>query len=43
MSFGIDRGVSDVQILKNSETGPISWNFLNISIKFCIHINNDVS
>ena len=22
---------------KNSETGPISWNFLNISIKLCIY------
>ena len=28
MSYGIGRGVAKVQILKkNSETGPISWNF----------------
>ena len=25
--FGIGRDVAEVQILKNSETGPISWNF----------------
>ena len=43
MSFRIGRGIAEVQILKNSETGPISWNFLNILIKFCIHINIDVS
>ena len=28
---------------KNSETGPISWNVLNISIKLCINIAIDVS
>ena len=38
MSFGIGRGVAEFQILKNSETGPISWNFLNILIKLCINI-----
>ena len=38
MSFGIGRGVAEVQILKNSETGPISWNFLNILIKLFINI-----
>ena len=27
MTFGIGRGVAEVQMLKNSETGPISWNF----------------
>ena len=43
MSFGIGRGVAEVQILKNSETGPISWNFLNILIKLCINIAIDVS
>ena len=43
MSFGIGRGVAEVQILKNSDTSPISWNFFNILIKFCIHINIDVS
>ena len=32
MSFGIGWGVAKVQILQNSETGPISWNFLNIKI-----------
>ena len=30
MSFEIGRGVAEVQMLKNSEIGPISWNFLNI-------------
>ena len=39
MAFGIGRGVAEVQILKkkkkkkkknSSETGPISWNVLNI-------------
>ena len=43
MSFGIGRGVADVQILKNSETGPISWNVLNILIKVSINIAIDVS
>ena len=43
MLFRIGRDIAEVQILKNSETGPISWNFLNILIKFCIHINIDVS
>ena len=32
-----------IQILKNSEAGPISWNFLNILIKLCIDIAIDVS
>ena len=39
----IVRGVAEVQILKNSETGPISWNFLNILVKLCINIAIDVS
>ena len=43
MPFGIGRGVAEVQILKHSETGPNSWNFLNILIKLCINIANDVS
>ena len=43
MSFGIDRGVADIQILKKSETGPISWNVLNILIKLCINIAIEVS
>ena len=43
MSFGIGRGVADVQILKNSETVPISWNLFNILIKLCINIAIDVS
>ena len=42
MLVGIGRGVAKVQILKNSETGPISWNFLNILIKSCINIGIDV-
>ena len=43
MSFGIGRGIAEVQILKNSETGPISLNFLNSLIKLCINIAFDVS
>ena len=43
MSFGIGRGVAKVQILKNSETGRISWNFFNILIKVCINIAIDMS
>ena len=43
MSFEIGRGVAEVQILKNSETDIISWNFLNILIKLCINIAIDVS
>ena len=41
MSFVSGRGVAEVQILKNSETGP--KNFLNILIKLCIDIAIDVS
>ena len=43
MSFGIGRGAAEVQILKNSETGSISWNFLDILIKLCINTAIDVS
>ena len=43
MPFWIGRGAAEVQILKNSETGPISWNFLNILIELCIDIAIDVS
>ena len=43
MSFGIGRGVAEVQILKNSETGPISWNVLNTLIELWINIAIDVS
>ena len=43
MSFGIGWGVAEGQILKNSETGSISWNFLNILINLCIDIAIDVS
>ena len=43
MFFGNGRGVAEVQILKNSETGPTSWNFLNILIKLCINIAIAVS
>ena len=42
MSFGIDQGVAEVQILKNSEIGPISCNF-NILIKLCRNIAIEVS
>ena len=43
MSFGIGRGVAEVRILKNSETGHISCNFLNNLIKLYIDIAIDVS
>ena len=43
MPFGTDRGFAEVQILKNIETGPISWNLLNTLITFCKHITIDVS
>ena len=43
MSFGIGRGVAEVQIMKNSETGPTPWNVLNILIKLCIDIAIDLS
>ena len=43
MLFGIGRGFGEVQILKNSETGPISWNLLNILIKLCTNIAIDMS
>ena len=43
MSFEIGRSVAEVQILKNSEACPISWNFLDILIKLCINIAIDVS
>ena len=43
MSFGFGRGVAEVQILKNNETSPISWNFLNILLKLCINIAIDVN
>ena len=43
MSFGIGRGVAEVQILKNSETDHISWNVLNILINVCINFAIDVS
>ena len=38
MPFVIGRGFAEVQILKKSETGSISWTFWNILIRFCIHI-----
>ena len=43
MSFGIGQGIAEGQMLKNSETGPISWNILNILIKLCINIAINVS
>ena len=42
MTFGIGRGFADVQILEKSETGPISWTFWYILIKFCIPITIDM-
>ena len=41
--LGLAEAFSEVQVLKNSETGPISWNILNILIKLCIDIAIDVS
>ena len=43
MKFGIGRGFAEVQILKKSETGPISWTFWYILIKFCIPITIDMT
>ena len=53
ISFGNGQGIAEVRILKknnkkktkkkNSETGHISWNVLNILIKLCINIAIDVS
>ena len=43
MSFGIGRGIAEVQIMKNNETGLISWNIFNILLKLCINIAVDVS
>ena len=42
MTFIIGRGFAERQFLKR-ETGPISWNFLDILIKLCINIAIDVS
>ena len=42
MTFGIGRGFAEVQILKKSETGIISWTFWYILIKFCIPITTDI-
>ena len=39
MTFGIGRGFVEVQILKKSETGPISWTFW----KFCHDSNCSAS
>ena len=38
MSFGIGRGVAQVQILK-SENSPISWTEWNILINFSVNID----
>ena len=43
MAFEIGWDFAEFQILKNSETGPISYNVLVILIKFCIQITIDVS
>ena len=37
MSFGIGRGVAEVQILENSGTGPISWNIFEYFIDEIMH------
>ena len=42
MTFGIGRGFAEVQILKESETGPISETFWYLMIKFCIPITIDM-
>ena len=41
MSFVIGQGFVEVQILKNSEADPISWNVLNILIKAKVLKLND--
>ena len=35
MSFIINRGYAEVQILKTSETDALSWTFWNIFIRSC--------
>ena len=42
MTFGIGRGFAEVQSLKKNETGPISWTFCYILIKFCIPITSNM-
>ena len=43
MTFEIGRGFAEVQILKKkNETGPISWTFWYILIKFCKPIAIDM-
>ena len=42
MTYEIGRGFAEVQILKKSETGFISWTFWYILIKFCIPITIDM-
>ena len=42
MTFFIGRGFAELQILKKSENGPISWTEWNIVMKTCIHITIDM-
>ena len=42
MTFFIGGGFAELQILKKSEKGPISWTEWNIMIKVCIHIDIDM-
>ena len=41
--LGLAEALPRFKFWKNSETGPISWNFLNILIKLYINIAVDVS
>ena len=41
--LGLAEALPRFNLWKNSETGPISWNFLNILIKLCIDIAIDMS
>ena len=40
--LGLAEALPRFKFLKNSETGPVSGNFLNIMIKLCINIAIDV-
>ena len=42
MTLWIGRGFAEVQILKKSESGPVSWTFWYILIQFCIPITIDM-
>ena len=42
MTFFIGQGFAELQTLKKSENGPISWTEWSTVMKFCIHIDIDM-